>query len=332
MSKVTIIIPCYNGSAFIETAVQSALQQTVDTRVIVVDDCSTDGSYALLEALAEKDPRLTITRQPANAGPSAARNAALKMVETEWVASLDADDYLLPDRMRRLIEHAERSDFDFLADDVIRVEPGQSPADGVRVWRDELIGEVPMGLAEFVRQNLSKYSGSRREIGYLKPLMRIEFLRRNDLYFREDMRLAEDYEFYTRSLIMGARWVITDPCGYIAVSMPESLSKAYPTRAIGKLVASDVRFLGQSGLSEDERSALREHLHITRTDYAWRTMIDGVRAKDPAMMVRALVQPPGVSAKVVARMIKHLLRMPILPEVPEEPRRTARETSRLGLT
>lgn len=332
MEKVTVIIPCYNAEGFIEIAVRSALDQTIPTRVIVVDDCSKDGSFALLQALAAKEPRLTAVRQAQNGGPSAARNAALRLVETPWVANLDADDYLLPDRLRRMVEHGEKHGLDFVADDVIRVEPGQPPAEGVRVWKDELLGPVPMGLARFVRENLAKYSGPRREIGYLKPLMGTGFLRTHDLFFREDMRLAEDYEFYARSLVLGARWQVIDPCGYIAVSMPESLSKAYPTSAIEKLVKADRDFLQRPGLTAEARAAIREHLHHTATDFAWRTMIDGVRAKSPALVLRALAQPPAVSGKVMLRMVKHLLRLPVLPEFADPPRKPARETAGLGLT
>ena len=101
MEKVTVIIPCYNGEAFIETAVRSALDQTIPTQVIVVDDCSSDGSFALLQAMAENEPRMMAMRQARNGGPSAARNTALRLVKTAWVANLDADDYLLPDRPGR---------------------------------------------------------------------------------------------------------------------------------------------------------------------------------------------------------------------------------------
>ena len=332
MEQVTVIIPCYNAEETVAKAVRSALGQTILVRVIVVDDCSSDGSVALLETLAASEPRLSVIRQEQNAGPSAARNAALKRVETPWVAGLDADDYLLPDRLRRMLHHAEHRNLDFVADDVVRVQPGQMPEDGYRVWRDEEIGAVPMDLARFVRENLAKYAGQRREIGYLKPLMRTEFLRKNDLFFREDMRLAEDYEFYVRSLTLGARWEIIDPCGYIAVSMPESLSKTYPTHAIEKLVRADEAFLALPNLSGDARRALREHLHFTRTDFAWRTLIDGGRTKDPGLVLRALVQPPAVSAKVLLRTVKHLLGMRILPETSDAGRPRAGETARLSLS
>lgn len=332
MQQVTVIIPCFNAEGTIIKAVRSALGQTIPVRVIVVDDCSSDGSFALLEALAASEPRLAAIRQERNAGPSAARNAALRRVETPWVAGLDADDYLLPDRLRRMVEHAEARGIDFVADDIIRVQPGQLPEDGLRVWRDEAIGAVPMDLARFVRENLAKYAGQRREIGYLKPLMRTDFLRRHNLNYREDMRLAEDYEFYVRSLTLGARWEIIDPCGYIAVCMPESLSKSYPTGTIEKLVRADLEFLRLPSLSRMERRALREHLHFTRTDFAWRTMIDGGREKDMRLIWRSLIQPPAVSAKVLLRTVKHLLGMQTLPEASDAGRPRAGETVEFRLS
>ena len=149
MEQVTVIIPCYNAEAFIKVAIDSALNQTVPVKVVVVDDCSTDGSFALLQSIAETEPRLTAVRQPKNGGPSAARNTALRLVTTPWVANLDADDYMLPGRLQKLVAHGEAQKLDFVADDVIRVEPGQSPGNGIRVWKDELFGayakKVPVG-------------------------------------------------------------------------------------------------------------------------------------------------------------------------------------------
>ncbi len=332
MEPVTVIIPCYNAEETIGKAVRSALSQTIPVRVIVVDDCSSDGSYTLVEALAAGEPRLTAVRQEKNAGPSAARNAALKLVETPWVAVLDADDYLLPDRLRRLVEHAEARGLDFVVDDIIRVEPGQQPEDGLRVWRDDTIGAVTMDLAYFVRQNLGKYAGYRREIGYLKPLMRTDFLKRKNLFYREDMRLAEDYEFYVRAFTLGARWGATDPCGYIAVSMPQSLSKTFPTHAIERVVRADEALLRNPELSRDERRALKEHLHFARTDLAWRRLIDGARARNMKTVLQALVQPLPVSAKVLLRTAKHLLGLRILPETSDAGRPRAGETARLSLS
>jgi succinoglycan biosynthesis protein ExoU len=330
--KVTVIIACYNAERSVGCAVESALAQTIGTRVIVVDDASTDGSFSVVEKLAARNACVTALRQAVNRGPSSARNRALMGAVTPWVATLDADDYMLPDRLRLLVEVAEERQLDFIADDLIRTLPGQAPSEGTRVWKDEKLGVVPVSLAGFVRECISHNTGQRREMGYLKPLMRLEFLKRHELFFRENMRLAEDYELYARSLALGARWAVTDPTGYIAVSQEGSLSRSYPTPAIGAIISADEALRRLPGLSADERRAIGEHLQHTRIDFAWRLMIDAVRSRSLPMAIRALLQPPSVMLRVIVRSARHLLGLPAIKPVPPSSRPTARETTDLNLT
>jgi len=95
MSRVSVVIPCFNAGAFLEEAVQSALAQTWDDlEVVVVDDGSADpATTALLDNASW--PRTRIIRQ-ANAGPAAARNAAIGAATGEYILPLDADDRIAP--------------------------------------------------------------------------------------------------------------------------------------------------------------------------------------------------------------------------------------------
>ena len=95
MSRVSVVIPCYDSGATLDEAVQSALAQSWnDLEVVVVDDGSTDpATVALLDGAAW--PRTRIIRQ-ANAGPSAARNAGIRLATGEFILPLDADDRIDP--------------------------------------------------------------------------------------------------------------------------------------------------------------------------------------------------------------------------------------------
>lgn len=314
MAEVTLIIPCYNAADTIIGTLESALAQTVPVRIIVVDDCSTDNSFEVVAALAEKHPQIQLFRQAVNGGPGKARNTGLRLAETEWVAGLDSDDFLEPERTQRLLAHIAGRDVDFLMDDIIRIWPGQRVADGVRVWRDGPVGTVAMDLAAFVRENTLKHTGYRREIGYLKPLMRTAFLRRHGLEFREDMRLAEDYEFYARALVAGAKLEVIDPCGYIALNREGSLSKAVPTKAMEKVVAADRALLEAPGNSAEARTALREHLTQSSIDLQWMRLIDAVRARSLPKAFGVFFTPPAVAVGVISRLVKHALKIPLYPE------------------
>ena len=96
MLLVTVIVPVYNGEAFIGEALDSALAQDLDgVEVIVVDDGSTDGTREIVKDMAGVQ---YVWQQ--NQGPAAARNTALELARGEFVAFLDADDRIPPSKLR----------------------------------------------------------------------------------------------------------------------------------------------------------------------------------------------------------------------------------------
>ena len=99
---VCVIIPCFNCRDTIGRAVQSVFEQTCRPQeLILVDDCSTDGTRALLRELAQIYPRnwLRVLLQPRNAGPGAARNAGWSATTLPYIAFLDSDDSWHPAKM-----------------------------------------------------------------------------------------------------------------------------------------------------------------------------------------------------------------------------------------
>jgi alpha-1,3-rhamnosyltransferase len=105
--QVSVIIASYNHAAFVETAVRSVLGQSWPaTELIVLDDGSTDGSAALLDALSTE---LGFTyRGQANQGLSATLNRGVAMARGEYVALLGSDDLMLPDRLEKQVALLER--------------------------------------------------------------------------------------------------------------------------------------------------------------------------------------------------------------------------------
>jgi GT2 family glycosyltransferase len=96
---VDVLMPVFNAAATVRKAVDSIRAQTLtNLRIIVVDDGSTDGSSAILSALAREDDRVRVVTTPNN-GIVEARNEALRHATAEYIASLDADDLALPLRL-----------------------------------------------------------------------------------------------------------------------------------------------------------------------------------------------------------------------------------------
>ena len=93
MPIVSIIVPVYNVEAYLQRCVDSILAQTfTDFELILVDDGSTDSSPAICDTYAARDARVIVIHKK-NGGVSSARNEALDIIQGEYVAFCDSDDY-----------------------------------------------------------------------------------------------------------------------------------------------------------------------------------------------------------------------------------------------
>ncbi len=100
---VSIIVPAFNRAELIGYSINSLLKQTEPRfEVIVVDDCSTDSTVDVVNEVA--DPRVRCVRQVRNQGPSAARNAGVRVARAPLIAFQDSDDEWVPDKLRKQLD------------------------------------------------------------------------------------------------------------------------------------------------------------------------------------------------------------------------------------
>lgn len=99
---VTVLMPVYNGVAFLREAIDSVLNQTFnDFEFLIIDDASTDGSVALIESYT--DPRIQLVRNEKNMGQVATLNKGLSLAKGKYIARLDQDDVCLPSRFQKQV-------------------------------------------------------------------------------------------------------------------------------------------------------------------------------------------------------------------------------------
>lgn len=104
---VSVIMPAYNAEKYIRQAVSSALAQTYgNLELIVIDDCSTDSTFGILEELAAQDPRVRPLRNEHNCGVARTRNRGLDLCNGEYVALLDSDDIWYKDKLEKQLSLA----------------------------------------------------------------------------------------------------------------------------------------------------------------------------------------------------------------------------------
>ena len=101
--KISVVIPAYNAESFLHRSVQSVLDQTEKPfEIIVVDDGSKDNTTG---AAAKFGDQIKFVTQQ-NGGPAKARNTGMRMAQGDWIAFLDADDWWMPEKLRKQKEQA----------------------------------------------------------------------------------------------------------------------------------------------------------------------------------------------------------------------------------
>jgi len=181
--RVSVIVPVFNGEAFLREAVESALAQThPPLEIVVCDDGSTDRTPEIARSL----PVLYLRQE--NAGVSAARNAAIGRASGDYLALLDADDIWFPEKLAVQLEALAADAMAFaLCHFQFFLEPGKPrPA-----WFRHSDPELP-------------------EAGFFAPS---SWLLPRPIWervgpFRPDLRMAEDLDWFARAQDAGVRRVI----------------------------------------------------------------------------------------------------------------------------
>ena len=120
MFNFTIIIPVYNGQAYIDLTIKSVIQQSyIDWELIIVDDGSTDDTSKIINSFVNIDKRIrTIKLNESSGGPAYPRNIGIEEANGDYLAFLDADDIWDESKLKLQIDYIKRSGIDFLHCDV----------------------------------------------------------------------------------------------------------------------------------------------------------------------------------------------------------------------
>ena len=192
---ISIIVPVYNAASYITQCLESLVRQKRRLQIIVVDDGSTDDSLAIVRQLATKYPSSGIeVYEQAHAGQAVARNLGLEHAKGEYIAFVDADDYLSDNWIEEHLAAIEDVDY---------VQSGYQRVDGNK----KLIGKpkLPLFLQQFTSACMRLY---RRQT--------IEKIRFREGYIYEDVLFSMDL------WLSGAKGKIIPFIGYFYTLNPQS--------------------------------------------------------------------------------------------------------------
>ncbi|SEE13784.1 Glycosyl transferase family 2 [Rhizobiales bacterium GAS188] len=276
---VSVIMANYNGAAHLADAIGSVQRQSLrDLEIIVSDDASRDGSVEIATELMREDPRVRLVQSERNAGPGAARNRALALARGQWIAVIDSDDLMHPERLATLVDGAVRDGADIVADDLVAFH-----ADDLRPTSRLLTGRwarAPfwVDIADYVR--LNHFYGRGPALGYLKPLFRASLLQGHAARYDETLRIAEDYDLVFRLLHGRARFRVYPVGLYYYRKHPASTSHRLNRSALGAIEAADLRFLGQvPSLDRCLATAVAARLRSIRTALAYEDLLAALKGE-----------------------------------------------------
>lgn len=232
--KVSVVVPVYKVEAYLNRCVDSVLAQTLkDLEIILVDDGSPDNCPQICDNYTQIDARIQVIHKE-NGGLASARNAGMKIATGKWLFFLDSDDWLEPDGLESLYEVGERYRVDFVRYRYFRTGwPGMEEnavcrVEDVRELRDGYYDEIQIRDEVYHRLLATPQLTMGSIVGACGSLYSLDFLRKNDLTFYEEVKFSEDLVFSARVARAAKCFYFVDTPGvYHYFYNPNSISKSF---------------------------------------------------------------------------------------------------------
>jgi succinoglycan biosynthesis protein ExoO len=276
---LSVIMANFNGEAYLEEAIRSVQEQTLsDIEIVISDDASTDHSIDIVTRLQATDSRIHLLRSSRNKGPAAARNEAIEIAKGQWIAIVDSDDLIHPDRSAKLIELAERDNADIVADDLVEFRVDISKP------KCRLLASAPwnkpcwVNIVEYVQ--LNHFYGRGPFLGYLKPIFRASLLGKSGKRYDETLRIAEDFDLVLRLLQAGKRMRIYPLPYYFYRKHGNSVSYRLNQDVLKAIRNANLRILKEiADRNSPVKVALKSRLRSIDTAIDYENLLDALKAK-----------------------------------------------------
>jgi glycosyltransferase involved in cell wall biosynthesis len=243
-AKISVIIPLYNAREYIKSCVDSILRQTMgDIEILLIDDCSTDGSPEYCLDLYRGERRVRMIRQSVNMGPGEARNRGIKEAGGEYIAFVDSDDQLKEDAFSCMLAAAEETGADVLhvagilipTADELPENLSELPRDGITPISFDMEGRSDslMVLPDDPDKRFDKWRKHCYHWSVWNKLYKRSFIEEHELSFSE-LRLAEDMQFCMQCLFLAKTYTIIPGAWYFWRVVEGSASRARDQAALLK--------------------------------------------------------------------------------------------------
>ena len=199
MAKISVIMPVYNSEKYLEIALDSIVNQTLeDIEIICINDASKDGSLSILEKYEKVDSRIKIINNLKNFGPGYSRNLGLEHAKGEYIAFVDADDFFESDMLELTYEECVKYDLDI---GVIKASYFDTVSN--KCFRNSWVPSImPTGI--FTYDDVKGYAYTMFCGWSWDKIMKREFVEDNKLRF-SNHKMGEDMSFSYLGLLLARK-------------------------------------------------------------------------------------------------------------------------------
>lgn len=295
---VTVLIAAFNAEDTIARAIDSALaQRDVSVEVVVADDRSTDRTVQV--AACYPRDRVRVVELDRNRGPGGARNAGLAVAAGRWVAVLDADDTIRPERLARMIRRAETAGAEVVVDnlEIVREDSGGNEP----MFAPDQLRALPyLSLEDLIGTSLLFESAF--SYGYMKPVFERRFLADAGLRYDETLRIGEDYIFLASALARGGRCVVEPSAFYRYHVRAGSISRVLELSHVEAMMRADAAFVAEHDLDAPALAAQARRTRSLRRGASFLALVRYLKQRAPLKAAGVALRDPAA--------LRHL-RMPI---------------------
>lgn len=248
--KISVIVPVYNAAKYLDECIISIINQTInDIEIIIVDDCSTDGSKDIILKYIH-DPRIKFLAIEKNSGVSYARNTGLKCAKGEYIGFVDSDDFISNDMFEKMLKSNS---------DIISC--------GYKKCDDEgnVISNHPFPLKSLKsHEEICKALSTAHETRFIwfacRNLYKRELITENKIQFNEKLKIGEDSLFNMYSFYYANSVSVINESLYYYRSNPNSITskkgKYYLEDSLALLYNEKMSFYNKFGFNEEALKGL----------------------------------------------------------------------------
>jgi len=313
---VSIIMAAYNSEQYIREAIDSCLKQTeVTFELIIIDDGSDRTLAPLVEEFTNNDPRVILLASERNHGPGHARNLGFNIARGEFLAIVDSDDFILPNRLSSLIAQGRETGADIIVDNLVEFFETQrgrllSPFFKTSAPKHERV----ISLTEYM--NSAVRSEGTRCYGYLKPVIRRSALKSGQYAYRASLQISEDYYLVADLLRGGATMLFIPEAGYHYRKHAGSLTHRADLNSIKAIVDTEKAFRTDvlPALTPQQAQLSKRRSQIFHRLHQFEKMVYSIKQREYLEALRTLMKRPPDIPFQVTKVLWLLLKRTVLPQ------------------